>query len=223
MVANDTTFVHNLRREVLAAYAEEGHRITVVAQVLSFREELEQMGCSVIETKISRRGTDPLADLKLLADYIRIFKKYGPDTVFTNNIKPNVYAGLACRILKIPYIVNVTGLGTAVEKPGKMQALTTKLYKMGVAGAAYATIISQAVSAFLVILCLVLDLVGKRVKTSIEQLARAACASADYERIGITNILWREVVAGTIYHLGIRLKNPCDIGNCVVNYDLHLV
>lgn len=135
MVANDTTFIHNLRREVLAAYAEKGHKITVVAQVLSFREELEQQGYTVIDTKMSRRGTDPLADIKLLADYITIFKKQKPDLVLTNNIKPNVYAGLACRLLKIPYIVNVTGLGTAVEKPGKMQALTTTLYKMGVAGA----------------------------------------------------------------------------------------
>ncbi len=135
MVANDTTFIHNLRREVLAAYAEKGHRVTVVAQVLAFREELEQMGFSVIGRKIGRRGTDPFADLKLLVNYIRIFKKEKPDLVLTNNIKPNVYAGLACRLLKIPYIVNITGLGTAVEKPGKMQVLTTKLYKMGVAGA----------------------------------------------------------------------------------------
>lgn len=135
MVANDTTFVYNLRREVLAAYAEQGHQITIMAQVLSFQEELEDLGYSVIDVKIGRRSTDPIADLKLLADYIRIFKKQRPDVVFTNNIKPNVYAGLACRLLHIPYVVNITGLGTAVEKPGKMQALTTRLYKMGVAGA----------------------------------------------------------------------------------------
>lgn len=135
MVANDTTFVYNLRREVLAAYAEKGHQVTVVAQILSFRQELERMGFRVIEMKVGRRNTDPMADMKLLADYIRIFKKHRPDLVLTNNIKPNVYAGLACRLLKIPYIVNVTGLGTAVEYPGKMQALTTRLYKIGAAGA----------------------------------------------------------------------------------------
>ncbi|MBO5868915.1 MAG: glycosyltransferase family 4 protein, partial [Oscillospiraceae bacterium] len=58
-----------------------------------------------------------------------------PDAVFTYTIKPNVYGGLACRLLKIRYMANVTGLGTPVEKPGPLQKLTTRLYKMGVAGA----------------------------------------------------------------------------------------
>ena len=42
---------------------------------------------------------------------------------------------MACQQLKIPYLPNVTGLGTPVENPGPLQALTTRLYKMGVAGA----------------------------------------------------------------------------------------
>ena len=58
-----------------------------------------------------------------------------PDVVLTYNIKPNVYGGMACQQLKIPYLPNVTGLGTPVENPGPLQALTTRLYKMGVAGA----------------------------------------------------------------------------------------
>lgn len=41
----------------------------------------------------------------------------------------------ACQMLKIKYIPNITGLGTPVENPGPLQALTTRLYKMGVAGA----------------------------------------------------------------------------------------
>ena len=59
MIANDTTFIYNLRREVLTACAQKGHQITVVGQVLAFREELEQLGFSVIETKVDRRRTDP--------------------------------------------------------------------------------------------------------------------------------------------------------------------
>ena len=38
--------------------------------------------------------------------------------------------------IKNPYLPNVTGLGTPVENPGKLQKLTIQLYKMGVAGGA---------------------------------------------------------------------------------------
>lgn len=64
-----------------------------------------------------------------------MLRKINPDVVFTNNIKPNVYAGIACRVLGIQYIPNITGLGTPVENPGKLQFLATRLYKYGVAGA----------------------------------------------------------------------------------------
>lgn len=35
LIANDTTFIYNLRREILAKLIEEGHQVTVVCQSLS--------------------------------------------------------------------------------------------------------------------------------------------------------------------------------------------
>lgn len=136
MIANDTTFIYNLRREILQGLISEGYTVKVVAQVLAFQAELETLGCEVIGLDTARHGTNPFADLVLLGKYLRILKEHKPDVVLTNNIKPNVYAGLACKLLGIKYITNVTGLGTPVENPGFMQKLTTRLYKLGVSGAA---------------------------------------------------------------------------------------
>ena len=135
LIANDTTFIYNLRREVLAKLVEEGHQVTVLCQFRSHREALEQIGCRLYDIPIGRRNTNPLADLKLLYHFFQMLRKINPDVVFTNNIKPNVYAGIACRALGIRYIPNITGLGTPVENPGKLQFLATRLYKYGVAGA----------------------------------------------------------------------------------------
>ena len=49
--------------------------------------------------------------------------------VITYSIKPNVYAGYACRKLKIPYCVNVQGLGTAFQKE-PIASLVTLMYKV---------------------------------------------------------------------------------------------
>ena len=135
LIANDTTFIYNLRREVLMKLVEEGHQVTVLCQFLSHREALEQIGCRLYDIPIGRRSTNPMEDISLFCKFFQILRTIKPDVVFTNNIKPNVYAGSVCRILGIKYIPNITGLGTPVENPGKLQFLATRLYKYGVAGA----------------------------------------------------------------------------------------
>lgn len=132
MITNDTNFAWNLRREILQAFIDKGHRVSLIAQVLDFKEEFESLGIHVINVIIDRRGTNPLSDITLFRNYHNILKAEKPDIVFTNNIKPNVYAGIACQLLKIPYVANVTGLGTPVENPGKLQKLSIFLYKTGI-------------------------------------------------------------------------------------------
>ena len=135
LIANDTTFIYNLRREVLIRFIKEGYCVTVIGQILAFKEELESIGCTIVNIQTARQGKNPFSDLALFRNYYTILSRIKPDIVFTNNIKPNVYAGLACHLLGIRYMPNITGLGTPVEYPGLMQQLTTRLYKLGVSGA----------------------------------------------------------------------------------------
>ena len=135
MITNDTTFAYNLRREILMRLVQEGYQVTLVAEFLSHTEELTSIGCNLVNVQTGRHGTSIVQDLQLFLKYFRILHSTKPDVVLSNNIKPNVYAGLACRLLKIKYIPNVTGLGTPVENPGPLQKLTTFLYKIGIGGA----------------------------------------------------------------------------------------
>lgn len=51
------------------------------------------------------------------------------DMGVTYSIKPNVYAGYACRQMRIPYCVNVQGLGTAFQKKG-LREIVIRMYKI---------------------------------------------------------------------------------------------
>lgn len=135
LLVNDTTYAYNLRKEVIEKLVAEGYEVVVVCALLLLQEELKALGCRLIGVETGRQGTNPVEDLKLFAQYLKILRKEKPDTVLSYNIKPNVYGGMACRLLGIRYMPNITGLGTAVEIPGKLQLLTTRLYKWGVAGA----------------------------------------------------------------------------------------
>ena len=135
VLANDTTYAFNLRDELLERLVSDGNEVVVASQPLLYQDELKDMGCRLIDIETNRHGKNPLSDLGLLSKFKKLLKTEKPDMVLTYNIKPNVYGGMACKSLKIRYIPNITGLGTAVEYPGMMQKLTTRLYKSGVAGA----------------------------------------------------------------------------------------
>jgi galacturonosyltransferase len=132
MVANDSTFIYNLRREIIQRFMDKGYVIHLICQNLMHVDDLKKMGCRIHSIKVERHSVNPFNDLRLYQTYKDILKQIQPDVVFTNNVKPNVYCGKACGILHIPYIVNVCGLGTPLEKSGIMQKLLCAMYKEGV-------------------------------------------------------------------------------------------
>ena len=94
-------------------------------------EPLKSMGCIFIDTQFERRGINPAEDFRLLRNYKKLLKEIKPDLVITYTIKPNVYGGFVCRMLKIPYAANITGLGTAFQGKGLLRKLVTLMYKVG--------------------------------------------------------------------------------------------
>lgn len=131
ILANKSTGLYKFRGELLESLLSHGHEVTISVPNGDFITEMQQMGCRFIDTEISRHGTNPITDLALIWKYRSIIKSVKPDIVFTYTIKPNVYGGLACQLCKVPYVVNVTGLGTAVENGGMLQKITLALYKIG--------------------------------------------------------------------------------------------
>ena len=93
-------------------------------------KELSEEGCRILYTPINRRGMNPAEDFKLLVRYLRILRREKPDLVLTYTIKPNIYGGFCCRLLKIPYIVTVTGLGSAFQKKGLLRKIIVIMYRM---------------------------------------------------------------------------------------------
>ena len=131
VLANFGMGLYNFRKELLEELIKQGNDVYISLPNDEYIPKLKKMGCKFINTNLDRRGTNPLADLKLLLNYVRIIKNIKPDVVLTYTIKPNVYGGIACSITKTPYITNITGLGTSVENKGIIQKITLMLYKLG--------------------------------------------------------------------------------------------
>jgi len=128
ILANDAGGLYKFRKELIQELVKK-YEVYISLPNGTFIPKLIELGCTYIETPISRRGTNPVTDLILLLKYINIVKYVKPDVVLTYTIKPNAYGGIACQVAKRPYIANITGLGTAVENKGLLQKITLLLYK----------------------------------------------------------------------------------------------
>jgi glycosyltransferase involved in cell wall biosynthesis len=94
-------------------------------------QRMRDLGVERIEIEIDRAGLNPLADLKLLARYRALLKRLRPAAYLGYTIKPNIYGSLAAASLGIPALPNVSGLGTAFIRGGRLQAIVTQLYRIG--------------------------------------------------------------------------------------------
>lgn len=130
ILVNDVTTLLQFRCELVRALVGAGHEVTVSVPSSSRIHEIEALGAEVVETEVARHGKNPFADLALVRRYKKLIKRLAPDVVFSYTVKPNVYGGMACARLKVPFVANVTGLGV-VGGGGLMQKLTMWLYKRG--------------------------------------------------------------------------------------------
>lgn len=132
-ITNHSYMFYQFRRELVLDILQD-YEVVISTPFNGREQDLMDMGCKVVETKFERRGISPSAEISLYRTYIDILEEEKPDFVITYSIKPNVYGGLACQKLGIPYAINVQGMGTAFEKQGLKQ-VAAKLYKEACKGA----------------------------------------------------------------------------------------
>lgn len=130
ILTNHDLGLYKFRKELLETLVKD-NEVFVSLPVGKFTEDIKKIGCKYIETSFDRKGTSITDDFKLYQTYRNIIKEIKPDVVLTYTIKPNVYGGLACQLLNVPYIANVTGLGSAIENGGLLSFISTTLYKNG--------------------------------------------------------------------------------------------
>ncbi|WP_223428209.1 glycosyltransferase family 4 protein [Tateyamaria pelophila] len=121
--------IWNFRRPVVEALIADGHRVTVLAPRDDSVTKLENLGCRFLPLDMSVKGLNPLQDLKLFHRFKRIFRTEQPDVILSYTIKNNIFGAMAASKLNIPFIPNVTGLGTAFLSGGVLQKIAESLYR----------------------------------------------------------------------------------------------
>lgn len=135
IITNNSGGLYCIRKELMERLIRDGHELYAVTPFDEFVDEMRAMGVHLIEQDLNRRGTNPFQEMQLLWAYRDIIKRVSPDRIITYTIKPGIYGGLLARRMKIPYITNVTGLGTAFQSKSLLRMLVIRLWKMALRSA----------------------------------------------------------------------------------------
>lgn len=138
ILGNSGLVVFGMRGELIQRLVKDGFSVitSFPSGILGEGDVLaREYGCTYVETSIDRRGTNIFRDAALLHSYIKLIKKVKPDVVLTYTVKCSIYGGIACRLMKVPYLVNITGLGKGLAEGGMKQKLLIVLYKLAVRSA----------------------------------------------------------------------------------------
>lgn len=129
ILTNSDWGTYRFRRQLMEALLARGYSVTLGCPCGPYAAKLAALGVKVSPLSVDRRGCDPLADAALFFSCRALMRREKPDAVFTFTVKPNIYGALAARSLSIPCVATVTGLGSALGKPGPLQALLIFLYR----------------------------------------------------------------------------------------------
>lgn len=135
------------RIDVIRHFVEIGHEVCLVAPPAnsSWDKVGEQVPCGVrvIEVSMHPSSRNPIDDMRLFADYLRIFRKERPDIVFNYTIKPNIYGSIAAKMCGSRVFCMFAGLGYMFDGGGFVKTLGLKLYKYGVGKAEKILVLNQ--------------------------------------------------------------------------------
>lgn len=129
VIALNTSWnIYNFRLNLARALKKNGYKVILIAPYDSYsdilREEFEYH-----DIYINNKGTNPKEDLKTFIGFYKLYKKIKPDVVLNYTIKPNIYGNIACKILGIQTINNISGLGTVFIQESVVTKIVKWLYK----------------------------------------------------------------------------------------------
>jgi glycosyltransferase involved in cell wall biosynthesis len=112
LFANTAWYLYNFRLPLAEALRCRGFEVTLVSPRDDYAEKLCQAGFHWVEFPFSRKGQNPLQEIKTISRLTRLYREEKPDFVQHFTIKCVLYGSLAARQTGIHRVINsITGLG----------------------------------------------------------------------------------------------------------------
>ncbi len=132
IVANSTWNISNFRLNLIEKLLKEGRQVIVIApldEYITYKEQFPTVKHIPLQN-LNRDSKNPIKDIKLTFELKTIYKKLKPDLILHYTHKPNIFGGMAARMVGIKSMAVVTGLGYAFLHKGLTHNITKLLYRL---------------------------------------------------------------------------------------------
>lgn len=117
--SNTSWNLYNFRLPIINEARRLGYEVICVCTGDNYSDKLGLHCDKLILSSLNPTSTFILSDLKYFILCFTILIKYPPHCVLSFTIKNNIYVGLLCRFLKIPFIPTISGLGSGLINKSK--------------------------------------------------------------------------------------------------------
>jgi glycosyltransferase involved in cell wall biosynthesis len=128
--ANSSWYLYNFRQSTIREAILRGYKVVCISPEDNYHSRLIDMGCNHQPINFYSNSTNPFLDFMIFCKFFIAYKKIRPDMAFHFTIKNNIYGTLAARLLRIPAVNNVSGLGTAFISFSVSSLIVKLLYKI---------------------------------------------------------------------------------------------
>ena len=126
---NTSWNISHFRSGIIKSLLQSNHEVVAIAPTDKYVSDIETLGARFVPVSLESHGLNILKDIWLLISYIRIFRREQIDCVLTYTVKPNIYGSLAARVLSIPVMNNISGLGAVFIKKSWLTFFVKRLYR----------------------------------------------------------------------------------------------
>ena len=128
--ANTSWYLFNFRAQTIRAIIERGYRVVCLSPEDNYSSRLSaELGAEWVNLAVESAGKNPLADAKLMFCLYLQYRAFRPVAAFHFTIKNNIYGTFAAKLLSIPAVNNISGLGTAFLRKGLAEGIARLLYR----------------------------------------------------------------------------------------------
>ena len=130
LFSNSCWSIKNFRKNLIKNLLKN-HKVIIIAPFDGYQSELKNLGCKMINIKINKNKVNFFSDFFLIINLFKILSSYKKKSILLNfTIKPLIFGTFVSRILKIPSLCMITGLGTVFIKKNLLTVFVLFLYKI---------------------------------------------------------------------------------------------
>jgi glycosyltransferase involved in cell wall biosynthesis len=122
--------IFNFRQPLINNLIKNNYEVELLTQFDGYENKITSQLSGIHSLHISRKGVNIITDLITTLHIIFNLIRIKPDIILLYTIKPVIYGSIASKILKIPSIPMVTGLGTTFISRSWITGVVKSLYKI---------------------------------------------------------------------------------------------